>query len=42
MMEQWIRIGKERGASDLHLESGQAPVFRIRGELVRPAAEDED
>ena len=35
MIESLIRIGKERGASDVHLEAGQAPVFRIRGELAR-------
>jgi twitching motility protein PilT len=30
----WVRQGKERGASDLLLESGTPPVLRVRGELV--------
>ncbi len=34
-LESLIQFGKERGASDLHLEAGQPAVFRVRGELVR-------
>lgn len=29
----WIRKGRELGASDLHLETGTPVVFRVRGEL---------
>lgn len=31
--KDWIRIGKEKGASDLHLEAGTPAVFRVRGDL---------
>jgi twitching motility protein PilT len=30
-----ISIGKDKGASDLHLEAGSPAVFRIRGDLVK-------
>ena len=33
-LRDWIRQGRERGASDLLLESGTPAVFRVRGELV--------
>jgi len=35
-LEGLIRTGKERGASDLHLEPGLPPAFRIRGSLTAP------
>jgi twitching motility protein PilT len=35
MIETLVRIGKEKGASDLHLDAGSSPVFRVRGELLR-------
>ncbi|MGZ3687344.1 MAG: type IV pilus twitching motility protein PilT [Bdellovibrionota bacterium] len=37
-LRDWIRSGRERGASDLHLESGTPLVYRVRGELM-PASE---
>ena len=33
-LNDWVQQGRELGASDLHLESGTAPVARIRGDLV--------
>ena len=33
-LSEWISLGKESGASDLHLEAGSQPLFRVRGELV--------
>jgi twitching motility protein PilT len=33
-LRDWVRQGREKGASDLLLESGTQPVYRIRGELV--------
>jgi twitching motility protein PilT len=32
-VQEWIRKGRELGASDLHLEADTAPVARIRGQL---------
>jgi twitching motility protein PilT len=34
-----LRIGVERGASDLHLKVGSYPMLRVRGDLV-PASEE--
>ena len=34
VLKDWIRAGRERGASDLLVEAGTPLVFRIRGELV--------
>jgi twitching motility protein PilT len=31
--QEWIRKGRELGASDLHMEADTAPVARIRGQL---------
>jgi len=33
-INELIALGREKGASDLHLEPGSPSVFRIRGELV--------
>jgi twitching motility protein PilT len=33
MIQDWIRKGRELGASDLHIEADTAPVARIRGQL---------
>ncbi|MBL7715285.1 MAG: Flp pilus assembly complex ATPase component TadA [Bdellovibrionales bacterium] len=33
-LKSWVRLGKEKSASDIHLEAGTHAVFRIRGELV--------
>jgi twitching motility protein PilT len=33
MIQDWIRKGRELGASDLHIEGDTAPVARIRGQL---------
>jgi twitching motility protein PilT len=33
MMQEWIRKGRELGASDLHIDADTAPVVRIRGQL---------
>lgn len=35
MLKEWIQLAKERGASDLHLESGTPLVLRARGELLQ-------
>ena len=32
-VQEWIRKGRELGASDLHMEADTAPVARIRGQL---------
>ena len=32
-VQEWIRKGRELGASDLHIEADAAPVARIRGQL---------
>jgi twitching motility protein PilT len=32
-VQEWIRKGREVGASDLHIEADTAPVARIRGQL---------
>ena len=32
-VSEWIRKGRELGASDLHIEADTAPVARIRGQL---------
>jgi twitching motility protein PilT len=32
-VQEWIRKGRELGASDLHVEADTAPVARIRGQL---------
>jgi twitching motility protein PilT len=34
-LQDLIATGRERGASDLHLEAGSPAVFRIRGELIK-------
>src|SRR5258707_6515208 len=33
MLQEWIRKGRELGASDLHIEADTAPVARVRGQL---------
>ena len=33
-LRDWIKKGRELGASDLHLEAGTALVARIRGDLA--------
>jgi twitching motility protein PilT len=33
MIQEWIRKGRELGASDLHIEADTAPVARVRGQL---------
>lgn len=33
MLKEWIQLGRNKGASDLHLESGTPLVLRVRGEL---------
>ncbi len=38
VFNDWVRVGKERGASDLHLEAGTPVVYRIRGEIVQAGA----
>jgi len=30
-----FKMMKEQGASDLHLSSGNPPIFRLHGEIVR-------
>jgi twitching motility protein PilT len=39
-IQEWIRKGRELGASDLHIEAETAPVARIRGQLssIGPAS----
>jgi twitching motility protein PilT len=32
-VQEWIRKGREVGASDLHIEADTAPVARVRGQL---------
>ena len=32
-VQEWVRKGRELGASDLHIEADTAPVARIRGQL---------
>jgi twitching motility protein PilT len=32
-VQEWVRKGRELGASDLHVEADTAPVARIRGQL---------
>ncbi|HTD74846.1 MAG TPA: hypothetical protein VK652_15040, partial [Steroidobacteraceae bacterium] len=32
-VQEWIRKGRELGASDLHVEADTAPVARVRGQL---------
>jgi len=32
-VQEWIRKGRELGASDLHIEADTAPVARVRGQL---------
>jgi twitching motility protein PilT len=34
-LEQLLRLTSERGASDLHLRTGEQPILRLDGELVR-------
>lgn len=34
-LEELISLARSKGASDLHLESGMAPVLRVRGSLTR-------
>jgi twitching motility protein PilT len=34
-LEQLLRLTAERGASDLHLRTGEQPILRMDGELVR-------
>ena len=33
-IQEWIRKGREFGASDLHIEADTAPVARVRGQLL--------
>ena len=33
-VQEWIRKGRELGASDLHIEADTAPVARVRGQLA--------
>ncbi len=33
MLKDWIRQGVDKGASDVHLESGVPIVLRVRGQL---------
>jgi twitching motility protein PilT len=33
LIQEWIRKGRELGASDLHIEADTAPVARVRGQL---------
>jgi twitching motility protein PilT len=33
-IQEWIRKGRELGASDLHVEADTAPVARVRGQLA--------
>ena len=33
-VQEWVRKGRELGASDLHLEADTAPVARVRGQLT--------
>ncbi len=37
-LRSWVERAREQGASDLHLEPGHAPTFRVRGAL-KPAGE---
>jgi twitching motility protein PilT len=34
MLKDWIQLARERGASDLHIETGVPLVLRVRGELM--------
>ncbi len=34
-IDQYFKFMKEQGASDLHLSSGNPPILRIHGELIR-------
>ncbi len=34
MLKDWVHTGRERGASDIHVETGSPVVLRVRGELV--------
>ena len=34
-MEALLREAAEKGASDLHLSSGEPPMFRVHGDLAR-------
>jgi twitching motility protein PilT len=34
MLKEWVQLARDRGASDLHIESGTPLVLRIRGELI--------
>jgi twitching motility protein PilT len=34
-LEQLLRLTSDRGASDLHLRTGEQPILRLDGELVR-------
>src|SRR5215475_10484501 len=36
-LKDWVRRGRELGASDLHLEADTSLVARVRGELVNAA-----
>jgi twitching motility protein PilT len=33
-IQEWVRKGRELGASDLHVEADTAPVARVRGQLA--------
>jgi len=33
VVQEWIRKGRELGASDLHIEADTVPVARVRGQL---------
>ena len=44
-IDQYFKFMKEQGASDLHLSTGNPPILRIHGELIRidaPAFESDD
>ena len=37
-IDQYFKFMKEQGASDLHLTTGNPPILRIHGEMVRVEA----
>ena len=41
-MEALLREAAEKGASDLHLSSGEPPMLRVHGDLVRTEHPEED
>ena len=34
-IDQYFKFMKEQGASDLHLSTGNPPILRINGDLIR-------